>query len=328
MDTNLIIVDINKSNDLLSIYDKNKVLLGEITPISIIQYISQPVYPTLFENLQRSDSKFNSNLVGKYICSITVDQREIKIEMLSHAESPLMGDVEKLMKIYKALHKFEKESLENELCKIPSDGTKKKISGLIEQFKYLFLSHILKLIATISDAIKNDNSKKELKEMLLKYSVACSYNMSNFMKNKIEEKIIDIEILKSDVIRMGNVKIEMYKKVDELTKSVIKQNIQIQDITKKLDSVQSVQNSSYKTDEEYNDDTSSNILKNNENNNKDSSQNGGKNKISRHNYKFNDKDFYFTGSESDSDKDKLNKSGKSSSNHINYLTLTSTKSPR
>lgn len=225
-----IIVDFNESSNKITIFDMRKTLLGEITSFGIIKYLSSSIYPTLFESYPSS-----SMTIEKYICDVQNVKSEIKINLLSHNQSPLMGNIEMLMKIYKIVHKCEKEQLNLELSHIQTEIIKKKIIGIVSQFQYLLLSYILKLIATISDAIKNDKDKRELKDMLLRYSVACAYNMSNFMKTKIEEKIKDIETLQNDMVRMGKVKLEMYKKIEDLTKSVISQNVQIQDLTKKLE---------------------------------------------------------------------------------------------
>ncbi len=55
------------------------------------------------------------------------------------------------------------------------------------------------------------------------------------MKNKIEDKITEIDLLQSDVLRMGKLKVEMYKKIEDLSKCVISQNAQIVNISKRID---------------------------------------------------------------------------------------------
>lgn len=175
-----------------------------------------------------------SQFYAEHICKIIVSDDETKIVLLSYKESPFMGNVEMLMKLYKGICNFENSKLQSELDKI-AQNISHKIIGLIKQLCYLLLSYTLKLIAIITDTIKNDTTKKELKEMLLKYSVVCVYNMNNFMKSKIEEKIIDLEKLQSDLVRMGKVKIEMYKKIDELSKSVTTQNNKLNEISQTID---------------------------------------------------------------------------------------------
>ena len=92
----------------------------------------------------------------------------------------------------------------------------------------------MRLVANISDVIKNDDSKKELKDMLIKYSVVIVYKMSNFMKDEVEIKMNEYKLLQDDLVRMGKVKLEMYKKITEIKTSIQEQNNQLTTIASKI----------------------------------------------------------------------------------------------
>ena len=227
LEPNSIIVSYDTKLEKFTLFNKSRQLIGEITAEGLIKHIAQSLSLTFLENVVLTQ------VYSIYICKIAIIGNEIKITLLNHNESPFMGNVEMLMKLYKIIHKFESEKLYDELQKT-KEKNGNKIIAIIKQLSYLLLNYTLKLIAVISDAIKNDDSKKVLKDMLLKYSVVCVYNMTNFMKSKIEEKISDFNQIQSDVVRMGKIKLEMYKKIDELTKSVNAQTAQLSSITKKI----------------------------------------------------------------------------------------------
>lgn len=242
---NSIIVDFNVQENKFKIFDKNKIPVGEISAIGIIKYVTSLVYNNLFSQYQTNDS----DLISVFICKMQITDTDIKIKLLNHDESILMGNVEILMKIYKIVHKCEKEQLSIELKHIQNETIKNKIIRLVQQFEYLLLSHIMKLTAKITEAIKNDNSKNELKEMLLKYSIACVYNLSNFMKTKIEDNIKEMTILENDVLRMAKLRLELNKKMDALSLSVTSQTSQINKILTKMTELSSTHSNNSQSDD-------------------------------------------------------------------------------
>lgn len=223
---NTLIVEFIEDNCEFKIYDNNRNFIGKFTNVQLIKYLTSKINSAFLNDISISSC---SNVIELYVCNIYEIDDNIKINLHDHIKSPFMGNIEMMMKLYKEISIFDNKNLLSELDKLPTHDIKerKRITAVIKQFSYLLLNHMLKLIATISDAIKNDYDKKNLKEMLLKYSAAVVYKLSNFMKHEIEIKIDDYKIVQNDLVRLSKIKLEMYKKIDDLQKSVKLQEQQI-----------------------------------------------------------------------------------------------------
>ena len=237
-----IIVDFNNDDYKFIIYDRNKSLIGSFSSLNLIKYATSKITP-LF--LSYTDNTLCAPVIETYVCKVVEDDESIKINLLNQLQSPFMGSLDMVIKLYQGIHEFEKKLLETELSKITDPKIEKKLSAMIKQLTYLLLNYSLKLIATISDSIKTDDTKSELKEALVKYSVAIVYRLNNLMKHEIEDRIKDYSSLQNDLLRMAAVKVEMYKKISELNASVVSQNKQISDIVSKLDNLSKIQPTHY-----------------------------------------------------------------------------------
>jgi hypothetical protein len=237
-----IIVDFNNDDYKFIIYDRNKSLIGSFSSLNLIKYATSKITP-LF--LSYTDNTLCAPVIETYVCKVVEDDESIKINLLNQLQSPFMGSLDMIIKLYQGIHEFEKKSLDVELSKITDPKIEKKLSAMIKQLTYLLLNYSLKLIATISDSIKTDDTKSELKEALVKYSVAIVYRLNNLMKHEIEDRMKDYSSLQSDLLRMATVKVEMYKKINELNSSVVSQNKQISDIVSKLDNLSKIQPTYY-----------------------------------------------------------------------------------
>jgi len=232
-----IIVDFNNDDYKFIIYDRNKSLIGSFTSLNLIKYVTSKIYPSF---LSYVDNTLCVPIIETYVCNVVNDIDSIKINLLNQLQSPFMGSLDMVVKLYQGIHEFEKKSLDAELLKLSDSKIIKKINTIIKQLIYLLLNYSLKLIATISDAIKSDDTKADIKESLVKYSVAIVYRLNNLMKHEIENRVREYDTLQNDLLRMGAVKLEMYKKINELNHSVTIQNKQIEDIVYKLDNLSKI----------------------------------------------------------------------------------------
>jgi hypothetical protein len=230
-DDQQIMVNFNESECKFALYNKNKTLLGSFTAHQLIKYIATKIHSSFLDTV---DCQSAIGIIEKYICTITNSDGFVKINLLNQLASPFMGNIEMVMKLYQGVGNYDSKHLPQELEKISDEKIRKKVSGIIKQLIYLLLNHALRLVANISDVIKNDDSKKELKDMLIKYSVVIVYKMSNFMKDEVETKMGEYKLLQDDLVRMGKVKIEMYKKITEIKTSIQEQNNQLAVITSKI----------------------------------------------------------------------------------------------
>ena len=179
---NSLMVDFDKSQCKFTLYDKSKNLLGSFSNLQIIKYLTMQIDPSFLQNI---DAVTAIPVIETYICKVIKDNGYIKINLLTHLTSPFMGNIEMILKLYQGINNFENTKM-NLLLNDMNNELKKKIIDIIKQFVYLLLNHSLKLIATISDFVKDDQNKKQLKETLLKYSVSFVYKISSFMKNEME----------------------------------------------------------------------------------------------------------------------------------------------
>jgi hypothetical protein len=236
-----IIVEFNEDECKFIFYDKNKNLLGNFNVLQLIKYVTEKINNS-FINIEIGTSK---TIIRQFICKIVEKNGFYKIELLNHLESPFMGNIEMLMKLYKCTHKYIYKNLNIDLESSQINiKIQKKIIVIIKQLEYAILNSMMKLIITISEIIKNDTSKKELDDNLLRYSVIVSYRMSRCMKEEIIRKTIEYDELQADVVRLGKIKLDLYDKISQLTDTIKKQNEQIQTLTSKIDTLTTTQSSS------------------------------------------------------------------------------------
>jgi hypothetical protein len=198
----IITISFNESEQKFTIYE-NKKVLGNFNNTQLIKYLT---------NSKDIDTLSAKSIIETYICKFDDTG---KIVLLNHLQSPFMGNIELIMKLYNSISNKEHD--------------------IIKQFSYLLLNHSLKLINSISNIIKHDANKQGLKTMLIKYTMIINHKLNNFIKQEIENKSNDFKSLQNDLIRMGKIKIELYKKIDDINNTIKSQNELINNITRKLD---------------------------------------------------------------------------------------------
>jgi hypothetical protein len=161
-----------------------------------MKFIGNKISPEFLNNI---DDGFSKSTIIKFICDIDND---LKINLKTPIDSIVMGDIQILFSINNDIYNYEKESLDDDLSKIQDYKIRKKIRMLIKQFIYFFLNHILKVISIISNEIKNDPSKKDMKNNLQKYSTGIMYRISSFVKDYIDVQMGTIDDLDRNVRKM------------------------------------------------------------------------------------------------------------------------------
>jgi len=228
-----IIVDHNIDQMKFTFYDADKNLLGTFTSLQLLKFINYK-YSSFFQHVEMGVSY---DIIKKYILDITYNDDKLKILLVSHFNSPFMGNVEMLVKLYNDLTRCEVH-VNSELNKFLSkDG--KFIEYTIKQLYYLLLNHTLKIIASVSDAIKDDESKSNIKETLLKYSVGIVYKITNLIKNEINLKTLEYQTIQDDIIRLGKIKLTINEKMNSLYSIVEIQNKKIDNILVNINELKS-----------------------------------------------------------------------------------------
>jgi hypothetical protein len=205
-------------NDKFTFYNSNGSILGSFTFKQIIKYIGKQIDKQFYSNI---DSGVSEELIKMMITDITIDPVTGKLAIIlrSHLESPFMGNLDLLIKLNNMLFTYEKTNLLNDLTLIRDEKLQYKLKQSIKQFIYLLLNHTLKIIS-----IATENASVEMKNKLLKYSVALTYRISNFMKEHIDSYNNQYKILYGQLEKLVNIKNIMNKKLEKLEDKIEKQN--------------------------------------------------------------------------------------------------------
>jgi len=220
-DSGSILVKHDQKEASYSFFNRNRTLLGTFRVLHLLKYIISD-FPDF---LGVADIGGSVDVIKTYICIVEKQNNTTNIRLLNQLESPFMGNIEMLIKLYNGISQYH-SFMDKELQKyIPKD--RNYIEFTIKQFVHQLLNHILKIIANISEAIKDDNDKRSMKDRLLKYTVAIVYKISGMIKDDLDKKTTEYKSLQEDLVRLSSVKVNMYSKLTELQTLVTAQNAKI-----------------------------------------------------------------------------------------------------
>jgi hypothetical protein len=246
-DTESIIVETNYTHKKFMFYDKNKNFLGGFSIYDFIKYITSNVS---FNFLSSADADTARPIIEKYILNIklieNLGDNKYQINMLNYFESPFMGNIEILVKLYAFIYDFEENEMKLELDKMSNhnlnnlnnlnnvnsvniENVHKEVEQVVNIFNnmlYILLNHMLRIISALTNKFSHNDDQK-IKDSLLKYSVGIVYRLSKFIKNDVDKKITELDNLKSDILRINLIRSNLLTKVDLVQKSIDKQDAQI-----------------------------------------------------------------------------------------------------
>ncbi len=241
IDKDAIVVGTNYQKKKFIFYDKNKNFLGAFTIYDFIKYVTSNVSSNF---LVGTDHESVKPIIEKYICNIKSDEKKINnkfvIHMLNYFESPFVGNIETLIKLYSFIHEFETNELQKMLndlsIKFPSEAI--NVQNMFNQLVHTILNHTLKIIAALTNKISSsscpdkdqrvqDPKTQKIKESLLNYSVGIVYRLSKFIKNEIDTKMNELTIFNQDMLRIEGIRTSINTKLDSIQKSIDKQNTEI-----------------------------------------------------------------------------------------------------
>lgn len=216
---------LNYDNDCrkYSIYDINKILIGSVSYVQFLKYITNHI-TNKFLNILEYNSAIN--IIEKYffICD-----KNGKINLCSRIDSPIMANLEFVLQLHYDFNYFESNLLPNELINLDS----KCIDLIDEQIKtlqYLILNHALKLIFDIASAIQNDDTRIGLKSQLMTHSFYIIEKINSYIKHSFDNKIYECKILENNIFNLEKIKKTTYSKLIEIDKVVQNQNDKINKI--------------------------------------------------------------------------------------------------
>ncbi|AYV81636.1 MAG: hypothetical protein Harvfovirus47_6 [Harvfovirus sp.] len=211
-----------------SFYSKSPI--GHFTINQLIRYIGKEHYSEFMNGV---DPDLSKEIIESFIVKINLS----KIQLISHVQSPFMGNIEMLILLDHDLSDFERKNLPAHVKAITDIKIQKRVLRLIKEFIYLLQNHMVRLIATISSHLKNDPSRVKVKENLLSYSNALVYKISNYVLFQLELQSTAITHLEENQINLVKIKGVLNEKIDLLMKSIGGQEVKMDALSGKMDAL-------------------------------------------------------------------------------------------
>ena len=229
----MVIVETDHEAKRFSFYTPQKNFIGSFSVYEFIKYVTSNVSDSFLPTV---DSYSATTIIEKYIGSVRRTDSpttRFEIRMLNYVESPFMGNVETLVKFYTFITEFENTQMMMELNTGSIDtGEAIKIRDIFDLMVYTLLTHILKIIAALTNKIAanpgdSSDRTREIKDSLLRYSVSIMYRLSKFVKKEVNQKLTEIDRLDEDLLRIQNIRSDLQSKLDSVQRSVDQQNTRI-----------------------------------------------------------------------------------------------------
>lgn len=265
-----------ENNDHKFIFYNNKnSYLGSFNISQLIKYILLPVYGTKSEYHNHQDSfELIRNLI--FDIDLNKDSYLPNVKFKSYYESPFTGDIEMLLKLSSGINEYEHNHMETDLLKIENINMRKKVRLIIKHFYFLLLNHMLRVINSISEQIKNDNRKKDIKDKLLKYSIGINNKINNYVRNQLELQVEQNKNFGENMIKILDVKKKVIQKIDNLENIIERQNKKLDDLINQL---HKLKNKTDFSSDDLDNNKSANSMSGSNKSNKSTSSMSGSNKF-------------------------------------------------
>lgn len=223
-----LMITVNEKLGKISIYDDKNNLLGYFTIDHIIKYLGD-IYDTkqqFLKDINPDVYKKAKDLIKKLIFKLNYNKKDKYADIVLHdyTKSGFMGDVEILVRLNNLLCKYQNENMQNDLSKVDPHN-KVKIEQNIRKFIFILLNYTLKLISVISDKIKDNKDKQELKEKLLNYSISTNYKINLFVQEQLKIIHNQNKVIKDALDANLTIKKEIKDNLDQLIKGMQTQQI-------------------------------------------------------------------------------------------------------
>jgi len=302
---NVVNITKNDSNSLVVEHDKdlhkfilrdNSNVLGHFTVGQIFKYINSDIEGYLIN----VDLGISVDLINNYLFKLENDT----INFVSHLSSPITGNIELLVKLYKDIQSFEPE-LQVEYEHL-NEITKNIVRLRNKNFIYNVLTHIIKLFATYTST--NKKLSDDTRNMIMSYSIGAVYRLNTMIKEDLDYNLQKIHTLHDDLKNLKLVRNNMTQQLSKLENNVNMQNNKIDALIENIQNTQNTQNGGGRTETTV---TNSNLTSSNV-----TSSNVTSSNVTSSNVKTNDITNTETGSESDLE------SNSDSDSDANTLTIT------
>jgi hypothetical protein len=215
-------LDIQMKEDALSFLDThNNTNIGSLNIDDILDIINYEVnmkYPK--DDIHKQKKYIFNNLLGHF--KYNNDMHHTDFIPINYKKSIFMKNLEALMFLNNTLHQFQK--LEK-IKKFDTDEYNfKKLSNTFDRFIHIILLKTLELINVISRKLKDNPDNKELKQILVKYTIGIVFRISQYVQKYSDKMIHKIENINNEEHKLNNIKALIGGKMDKLTSRMNKQN--------------------------------------------------------------------------------------------------------
>jgi len=182
----------------------------------------------------------NIVLVPTFLESIENDKSKPVIEQFIWNDSKIVqsdfyNNIVISMYLFKSVYKFINTKLQNEISKFDI-CLQKTIRNKLKKFEFMLLDSISKHISI--EKIRSNTSDIE-KCQLNKYSNDINKHILLLLKSIVDDISNDYDELKSDIVQLSAIELNLFKKIDELTRIIKEQNEKINMVVNDIDPISS-----------------------------------------------------------------------------------------
>lgn len=226
--------------------DENNILLGCFTMADLVKYLNNS-YDTekQFLNKKNKTKEYHRamEIIKKIIFKLEYNKTTNYTNIILN-DSAFMKDIELLIKLNNYIYEYQNKNFQTDLFGVNLDN-KIKMEKNTKKFILLLLNHTLKQISIISETLKDNNNKKELKEKMLDYSIGLVYRINLIVKEQMTTLNKENKSIKKSIDENIMIKKELNNKLDVIIDKINKndiaeKNISNDDIDKNIDNNQNV----------------------------------------------------------------------------------------
>lgn len=231
-----LLVSVNEKLNKFSIFNENNNLIGYFTVHHIIKYLGD-IYDTKQQFLKEIDIVIfqkSKELIKALVFKLKYNKKNKYSDIIisDYTKSGFMSDIELLIKLNNQLHKYQLGEMQNDLSKVDIND-RIKIEQNIKKFIFILLNYTLKLISIVSEQLKDDDDKKELRENLINYSIGIVYRINLFVQEQLKVINNQHKTIKESLEINIQIKNVLKEKLDVLIKTLSKPTTLLIDNNKK-----------------------------------------------------------------------------------------------
>jgi hypothetical protein len=208
--------DINikfNENTILFFNPNNNILINKLTMLDLNNHFLNP-------NENNNKKEIINYLIGTFEYNKNTNLIDFKLN--NHLKSPLMKNIDVLIKINNYYNELENNDFYLNIPNIEKNFLKLNLRRII----YAFLKKTLELINLISKKLyEKRNPEDELKKkLLLNYTISTVYRISKYVDNHFIYFNKKIDSIQKKQAEVDEIRYVLSEKIDKLNKNIEKQN--------------------------------------------------------------------------------------------------------